>query len=129
MEFTIAQISKMLNGQVKGDGNAKITMLAKIQDAKAGQIAFLANPKYESYIYSTNATAVIVKKDFQPKKDIKPVLILVDDPYSSFTTLLEEYHRLITFQKSGVEQPSFIGEGSTVGADVYRGAFSHIGNN
>jgi UDP-3-O-[3-hydroxymyristoyl] glucosamine N-acyltransferase len=129
MEFTIRQISKMLNGQVKGDADAKISMLAKIQDAKDGQIAFLANPKYESFIYSTNATAVIVRKDFQPKKDIKPVLILVDDPYSSFTRLLEEYHRLLSFQKTGVEQPSYVGEGCTIGSDVYRGAFSHIGNN
>jgi UDP-3-O-[3-hydroxymyristoyl] glucosamine N-acyltransferase len=128
MEFTIKQIAKMLNGQVKGDGDAKITMLAKIQDAKAGQVAFLANPKYESYIYSTNATAVIIKKDFQPKKEIKSSLILVDDPYSSFTRLLEEYHRLISFQKTGIEQPSYLGEGSTVGQDIYRGAFSYIGS-
>src|SRR5690349_7855461 len=128
MEFTIKQISKMLNGQVKGDGEAKITMLAKIQDAKAGQVAFLANPKYESYIYSTNATAVIVRKDFQPKKEIKSALILVDDPYSSFTRLLEEYHRLLSFKKTGVEQPSFIGEGCTIGGDIYRGAFSYIGD-
>ena len=56
MEFTIKQISKMLNGQVKGDGDAKITMLAKIQDAKAGQVAFLANPKYESFIYLINSS-------------------------------------------------------------------------
>ena len=118
----------MLNGQIKGDENAKITMLAKIQDAKQGQIAFLANPKYESFIYSTQATAVIVRKDFQPKKEIKSSLILVDDPYSSFTTLLEEYHRLISFQKAGIEQPSFIGDNCQVGKDIYRGAFSYIGN-
>jgi UDP-3-O-[3-hydroxymyristoyl] glucosamine N-acyltransferase len=52
MEFTIRQISKMLNGQVKGDEDAKITMLAKIQDAKEGQVAFLANPKYEPYLFN-----------------------------------------------------------------------------
>lgn len=129
MEFTIRQISNMLNGQVKGDGDAKITMLAKIQDAKAGQVAFLANPKYEPYIYSTAATAVIVRKDFQAKKEIKSSLILVDDPYSSFTTLLEEYHRLLSFQKTGVEQPSYIGEKCKAGEGIYRGAFSYIGNN
>ena len=103
MEFTIKQIALMLGGEVQGDEHAKINMLAKIQDAKPGQIAFLANPKYESFIYSTQATAVIVKKDFQPKKEIGATLILVDNPYSSFTALLEEYHKIITFQKSGVE--------------------------
>jgi len=122
-------VAAMLGGQVKGNGNAKIKMLAKIQDAKEGQIAFLSNPKYEQYIYTTQASAVIVKKDFQPKKEIESTLILVEDPYISFTALLEEYHKLVSFQKTGVEQPAFIGENSTVGSHIYRGAFSYIGNN
>jgi len=129
MEFTINQIAAMLGGEVRGNGNAKINMLAKIQDAKEGQIAFLSNPKYEQFIYTTNASAVIVKKDFVARKEVASTLILVDDPYISFTTLLEEYHKLITFQKSGIEQPSFLGENSTIGKNIYRGAFSYIGNN
>ncbi|MBI3220834.1 MAG: UDP-3-O-(3-hydroxymyristoyl)glucosamine N-acyltransferase [Bacteroidetes bacterium] len=129
MEFTITQIAGMLGGQVSGDGNQKINMLAKIQDAKKGQIAFLSNPKYEQYIYTTQASAVIVKKDFQAKKEITATLILVDDPYSSFTVLLEEYHKMMSFQKSGVEEPSFIAANSTIGANGYRGAFSYIGSN
>jgi UDP-3-O-[3-hydroxymyristoyl] glucosamine N-acyltransferase len=128
MEFTVKQIAALLNGSIGGDGEATINMLAKIQDAKPGQIAFLSNPKYEQYIYTTQATAVIVKKDFVPRKEIKTTLVLVDDPYTSFTTLLEEYHKLTTFQKAGIEQPSFIGENSTVGKGIYRGAFSYIGN-
>jgi len=128
MEFTTKQIATMLGGEVQGDEGAKINMLAKIQDAKPGQIAFLANPKYESFIYTTQATAVIVKKDFQPKKDVSATLILVENPYSSFTALLEEYHKIISFQKSGVEQPSFIGENNKTGKNIYRGAFSYVGN-
>ena len=128
MEFTINQIAAMLRGEVQGDGNEKINMLGKIQDAKKGQIAFLANPKYEQFIYTTQASAVIVKKDFQARKEISATLILVDDAYSSFTLLLEEYHRAISFQKSGVEEPSFIGKDSSVGKNIYRGAFSYIGS-
>lgn len=129
MQFTIKQIAAMLGGEVKGNGDEKINMLGKIQDARKGQIAFLSNPKYEQFIYTTQASAVIVKKDFQPKKEISCSLILVDDPYSSFTALLEEYHKLVSFQKSGIEQPCFIGENSTTGKDIYRGAFSYIGSN
>jgi len=129
MEFTINQIAAMLGGETRGDANGKISMLAKIQDAKEGQIAFLSNPKYEQFIYTTQASAVIVKKDFVAKKEINSTLILVDDPYTSFTTLLEEYHKLISFQKSGIEQPSFIGDNSVIGKNIYRGAFSYIGNN
>jgi UDP-3-O-[3-hydroxymyristoyl] glucosamine N-acyltransferase len=129
MEFSINQIALMLGGEVQGDGNEKIKMLAKIQDAKKGQIAFLSNPKYEQYIYSTQASAVIVKKDFIGRKEISATLILVDDPYISFTRLLEEYHKLISFQKTGIEQPSFIHENASVGNNIYRGAFSYIGSN
>jgi UDP-3-O-[3-hydroxymyristoyl] glucosamine N-acyltransferase len=129
MEFTIEQIAGMLQGEVKGNGKEKINMLSKIQDAKKGQIAFLSNPKYENFIYSTQASAVIVSKSFVPKKEIASTLILVDDPYLSFTILLEEYHKLISFQKSGIEEPSFIGPNTTVGKNIYRGAFSYIGSN
>lgn len=129
MEFTVSQVAAMLRGEVKGNGADKINMLAKIQEAQKGQIAFLSNPKYEQYIYTTQATAVIVKKDFAPKKEIASSLILVDDPYISFTMLLEEYHKLVSFQKTGIEQPSYLGEHSTTGQQVYRGAFSYIGNN
>ena len=129
MEFTISQIADMLGGEVKGNADESISMLAKIQDAKKGQIAFLSNPKYENFIYSTQASAVIVSKEFVPKKKIQPTLIVVDNPYNSFTILLEEYHKLVSFQKSGIEEPSYIGSNSTTGKNIYRGAFSYIGNN
>jgi UDP-3-O-[3-hydroxymyristoyl] glucosamine N-acyltransferase len=128
MEFTVSQIASLLGGEVKGNGGEKINMLAKIQDAKKGQIAFLSNPKYENFIYTTEASAVIVSKEFKPRKEIQSTLILVDNPYSSFTILLEEYHKAISFQKTGVEEPSFIGTNSTTGKNIYRGAFSYIGN-
>jgi UDP-3-O-[3-hydroxymyristoyl] glucosamine N-acyltransferase len=129
MEFTVNNLAAMLGGEVRGDGSVKINMLAKIQDAKKGQISFLSNPKYEQYIYTTQASAVIVNKDFVAKKNISTILILVDDPYSSFTALLEEYHKRISFQKTGIEQPSFIADDSIIGKDCYRGAFSYIGGN
>lgn len=127
MHFTVNQIAGMLGGTVKGDGEIKINMLAKIQDAQAGQISFLSNPKYEQHIYTTAASCVIVNDDFVPKKEIATTLILVEDPYSSFTQLLEEYHKFISFQKTGVEDPSFIAKSASVGEGVYRGAFSYIG--
>src|SRR5687768_17070417 len=129
MEFTIEQIARMLGGEVKGNGSETVNMLAKIQEAKKGQITFLSNPKYEQYIYTTKASAVIVNRDFVPKKPLTSSLILVEDAYISFTSLLEEYHKLMSFQKTGIEQPSYIGENVIAGENIYRGAFSYIGNN
>lgn len=119
----------MLGGEVRGNGGETVNMLARIQEAKKGQITFLSNPKYEQYIYTTHASAVIVNRDFVPRKPVSAALILVDDAYVSFSSLLEEYHKLISFQKTGVEQPSYAGEHFVAGENIYRGAFSYIGNN
>jgi len=79
--------------------------------------------------YSTKASGLIVERNFEPKKKISATLIKVDDPYLSFTILLEEYHKALSYEKKGVENPSFIGENTTVGTDIYRAAFSYIGSN
>ncbi len=129
MEFTIDEVALMLHGEVRGNGGETVNMLARIQEAQKGQVTFLSNPKYESFIYTTGASAVIVNKDFVPRKPVAATLILVEDAYSSFTALLEEYHKIISLQKSGIEQPSFAGENLVAGENIYRGAFSYIGNN
>jgi UDP-3-O-[3-hydroxymyristoyl] glucosamine N-acyltransferase len=129
MEFSIAQIAGMIGGEVRGDASVKINKLAKIQEGSQGSISFLSNLKYENFIYTTSASAVIVSKSFVPKQEISTNLILVEDPYTSFSKLLEEYDKFINYSKNGIEQPSFIGERTDVGANIYRGAFSYIGNN
>ncbi len=129
MEFTIAQLAGILNAEVQGDQSIKVKNIGKIEDAIEGDISFLANPKYESYIYSTRASAVIVSKDFVPKDHLTTTLIKVDDPYSSFTILLEEYDRIMSFAKKGDEQFCYAKESSSFGKDCYRGAFSYVGEN
>lgn len=129
MQFTIKQIAHLLNGEVRGDGSLTVSKLAKIEQGNKGDISFLANHKYEQFIYTTKASAVIVGKDFVPKKDISASLIVVDNPYTSFTQLLEEYQKILNFSKKGIEQPVFVGEGSEIGEGIYQGAFSYIGNN
>lgn len=129
MKFTVSEIAQMLNGTVVGNDQITINSAAKIEEGLPGCISFLANSKYEHYIYSTQSSAVIVNKDFTPKKDISATLIYVDNAYTAFTILLEEYQKRLAGSKSGVEQPSFIGENSQTGDNCYRGAFSYIGKN
>ena len=130
MEFTAKEIAFLIGGTVKGSEGLKVNKLAKIQEATAGSIAFLSNPKYENFIYETPETSVvIVSKDFEAKEEIKSTLICVDDPYTSFSTLLEEYHKIVSFVKKGIENPCFIGDNTVTGENIYRGAFSYIGNN
>ena len=127
MKFTVKQVAQLLGGSVEGNETEEVFTLSKIEEGKKGSISFLSNLKYEPHLYHTGASAVIVAKDFQPKSPVKPALIRVQDPYTSFTVLLEEYHKMVSFQKTGVEEPCFIAEGVSIGEDCYRGAFSYIG--
>lgn len=127
MKFTVSEIAQMLDGTTVGNDQILIHSAAKIEEGEPGCISFLANSKYEPYIYATKSSAVIVNKDFVPKQPVTATLIYVENAYSAFTILLEEYQKRITKGKSGVEQPSFIGDNSTVGDNIYRGAFSYIG--
>ncbi len=129
MEITIGQVAEILNGKVEGDANEKVSRLEKIEEATKGSIAFLANPKYTEFIYTTQASAVIVNQDFEATKSISSTLIRVEDAYSSFAKLLEAYEQMTKIEKTGVEQPSYQSESAKVGSDVYLGAFSHLGEN
>ncbi|MDB5242356.1 MAG: lpxD [Spirosoma sp.] len=129
MELTVKQIATLLEGEVTGDDSLTISGLSKIEDGKPGDISFLANPKYEPYLYTTQSSAVIVNRSFQPQKTVSSALIFVENSYSAFTHLLEEYHRQISFARLGEEQPNFTGDGTQVGGQTYRGAFSYVGRN
>ena len=129
MEFSIAQIAELINGRIEGNKNEKVNKIEGIQEAEKGSISFLSNPKYENYIYSTKASAVLVSEDFEPKRKINTTLIKVKDPYTSFTLLLEEYAKFSSYQKTGIEDPCHIGENSSTGDKIYRGKFSYIGDN
>tara|TARA_R110000796_G_scaffold185330_2_gene301951 strand:- start:50194 stop:51213 length:1020 start_codon:yes stop_codon:yes gene_type:complete len=129
MEISVQQVAQLLEGKVDGDGSLMLSRLEKIEEATAGSIAFLANPKYTEYIYTTKASAIIVKQDLELKQAISPALIRVADPYSSFSKLLKEYQKLTQIEKSGIEQPSFQSITSQIEDGVYLGAFSYLGEN
>lgn len=128
MKFTAGQIAGILDGEVFGNPDAEVYKLAKIEEGTDGSLTFLANTKYSNYLYSTNATIVIVNKSYELENEVKATLIKVDDAYSSFSKLLEYYNQ-IKLMKSGIEQPSVISDGVTYGDDLYLGSFCYIGKN
>ncbi len=128
MKFTATQISEILNGEVVGNPNQEIFKLSKIEEGETGSLTFLANPKYNSYLYTTKASIAIVNKDFIPEKEVKTTLVKVDDAYKAFTKLLEYYNE-IKLDKSGIETPSFIDKTAVYGDNVYIGAFVYLSKN
>jgi len=125
MQFTAHEIGFMLNGTVEGDPRTAVDKLAKIEEATAGSLSFLANPKYEQYLYTTEASIVIVNNDLVLSGPVKATLVRVDNAYSAFSVLLERYNT-IKLDKTGVEQPSFIHPSAKVGENCYVGAFAYV---
>lgn len=128
MKFTAEQIAGILEGEVVGNPGAEVFRLAKIEEGTEGSLTFLANPKYQQYIYSTQATVTIVNKTFEPEAALTTTLIKVEDAYKSFSKLLEYYNQ-VKLMKSGIEQPSFISENVVYGENLYLGSFCYVGKN
>lgn len=129
MQFTAAQIATLLDGKLEGTADATVSSFGKIEEAQEGQLTFLANPKYEDYLYSTNASIAIINISYELRQPVKPTLIRVNDAYSAFALLLSKYQEMVTQQLQGIQQPSYIASTAKLADDVYVGAFSYIGDN
>ena len=128
MKFKAQQIADILEGDVIGNPEVEVSKLSKIEEGEKGSLTFLSNPKYNSYLYTTNASVAIVNKSLVLEKEVKTTLIKVDDAYKSFSKLLEFYNE-VKNNKSGREQPNFIAVSSEIGENEYIGAFVYIGEN
>jgi UDP-3-O-[3-hydroxymyristoyl] glucosamine N-acyltransferase len=129
MKFTAAQIATLINGRIEGDENTSVASFGKIEEAREGQLAFLANPKYEEFLYTTGASIIIVNEAQELKEKVGGTLIRVPDAYSAFATLLSTYKQIVTQQLNGIQQPSYIDPSSKLGENVFVGAFAYIGEN
>ncbi|WP_026916308.1 UDP-3-O-(3-hydroxymyristoyl)glucosamine N-acyltransferase [Christiangramia portivictoriae] len=127
MKFKAKQIAEILEGTVEGNPEAEVSELAKIEEGSEGSLTFLSNPKYNSFLYTTNASVTIVNEDFEVEQTVNTTLIKVKDAYKAFSTLLEYYNQ-IKLNKSGIENPSFVAESATYGDGLYLGAFAYIGD-
>ncbi len=127
MKFPISAIAQLIGATIEGNATAEISTLSKIEEGQAGGICFLANPKYAHYLYTTQATAVIVAKDFVVTAPLTTTLLRVEDPYNAFTFLLQKAQEMMQV-KTGIEQPSFISPTAKIGKNVYIGAFAYVGH-
>lgn len=119
MQITAKQIAEILNGSISGNPDVIITGPSKIEDGKPGTITFLANPKYKDYIYTTEASVVLVNKDFEPESAIRPTLIKVDNVYASLAILMENFN-------SGISIPSGVASTAVIDPSAKLGDHAHI---
>lgn len=125
MQITVAELGKLLNGEVVGDPDTIISKVAKIEEGAPQALSFLGNPKYEQYIYVTQSSAVLVNRDFTPTSPVSTVLIKVDDAYASFTFLLEKFGNT-SVDKTGTDQTAAVSATAKTGKNVWIGALSCV---
>lgn len=128
MELSAQQIASFLNGTIQGDPDVKVSNFSKIEEGKPGTLTFLANPKYEHYIYNTEASIVLVNNDFIPAEPLKATLIKVANAYSALAMLLNLVEQSKT-RKAGIDSTAFMAASAQVGEDCYVGNFAYIGEN
>ncbi|MGA1978665.1 MAG: UDP-3-O-(3-hydroxymyristoyl)glucosamine N-acyltransferase [Bacteroidales bacterium] len=128
MEFTAATIAGFLKGEIEGDPNTVVNTVAKIEEGFPGALSFLANPKYEHFIYSTKSSIVLVNKDFKPSSKIGATLIRVDKAYDAFASLLSLVDQARP-RKKGIHPTAVIESTARIGKDAYIGAYAYIGEN
>ncbi|MGZ8525342.1 MAG: UDP-3-O-(3-hydroxymyristoyl)glucosamine N-acyltransferase [Chitinophagaceae bacterium] len=129
MNFPAAQIGLLINGKVEGDPDIVVNSFGKIEEAKEQQLTFFSNPKYEEFLYSTNASVIILNEAYELKQPVKATLIRVPDAYAAFAILLSKYQDIIQQQLTGVQQPVYIAKTASYGENVFIGAFAYLGEN
>jgi UDP-3-O-[3-hydroxymyristoyl] glucosamine N-acyltransferase len=129
IQFSAQQIALMIQGTIEGDASVSVGQFGKIEEAKKGEISFLANPKYEEFLYQTAASIVIINASLVLKNKIEATLIRVPDAYAAFATLLTKYQELKTQNLTGIQSPSYIAPTAVLGDNHFVAAFAHIGEN
>jgi UDP-3-O-[3-hydroxymyristoyl] glucosamine N-acyltransferase len=129
VSFTAQQIALLIQGKIEGEATAVVKQFGKIESAMPGEISFLANPKYEDFLYTTKASVIIVNESLVLKKKITATLIRVPDAYAAFATLLTKYQEMKNENLVGIQSPSFIASTAKLGEQNFVAAFAYIGEN
>jgi len=129
MTFSALQIAALINGKTEGNANIAVNSFGKIEEAQDGQLAFLANPKYEEYLYSTKASVIIINDALELRQPVTATLIRVPDAYTAFAKLLSTYQQMMQQQLTGVQEPVYISASASYGENVFIGAFAYLSDN
>lgn len=128
MEISAKELAALCGGKVEGDENATISDFAKIEEAGAHDLSFIANPKYSHFASTTGASVLLVSNNFEAPGDLKATLVRVEDPYASLARLMA-MAAAAQPKPTGIENPVYVGEGTQLPDDIYLGAFAYIGKN
>src|SRR4051812_44709185 len=125
MQITVAELGKLLDGEIVGNPDTIISKVAKIEEGEPEALSFLSNQKYEPYLYVTKSSAVLVNRDFVPASPVETVMIKVNDAYSAFTFLLEKFGSA-AMNRTGIDSRAAVATSVRTGKDVFIGALTCV---
>ena len=121
MELTAKEISEYLSGELTGDGTVKVSTVGRIESGKPGNLCFLANPKYEHYLYTCKASVIIINKSFELREPVSATLIRVEDSYQAIASLLDLFNTMKSEKKKGRSWRASVAWSARLGRGVYVG--------
>jgi UDP-3-O-[3-hydroxymyristoyl] glucosamine N-acyltransferase len=122
----LRELAERLDCRLEGDGDVDIRRVAGIEHAEAGDLTFVANPKYHQHLTTTHASAIILPNQ-APAEGMRASLLRSADPYLAFAKAVG----LLTHSTPpvpGRDPLSAVSATATLGADVSIGAFVVIGD-
>jgi UDP-3-O-[3-hydroxymyristoyl] glucosamine N-acyltransferase len=125
MKITAEMLAGVLDGRVEGDPSVEVSTFAKIEEGVPGALSFLANPKYEQYLYTSASSVIIVAESLVLQQPVGATLVRVADPYAGFAKLLQIYESTIA-RPSGISDKAHIDPSATIGEDCYIGPFAVV---
>ena len=129
-KMTLEELAPRLGASIVGDKNTVVTGLAGIEEAREGQLTFVANPRYRNKLLSTGASAAIVPPDVE---EAPLALLVTPEPYVAFTRALEIFHpperpESGVSPDARVDPSARVGQGVTIFPFVYVGKEAEIGD-
>ena len=128
MQFTVKQLAELLGGEVEGNSEALLHTIGRIEDAREGELAFLSNPtKYAEFAYDSQATALLIPRDFVPARPFRPTVIRVPDVQAATAQLLRMYAATLPQPEPGIDERAFVHPDAEVSPSAHIGAFAYVG--
>jgi UDP-3-O-[3-hydroxymyristoyl] glucosamine N-acyltransferase len=113
--FSLADLAAHIGATLVGAPDTLITGIATLQDAHAGQLAFLANAKYRKYLATTGASAVILAPD--QADGFSGNALVIANPYHAYARLTGLFARKPR-SGHGVHPSAVVADSAQLGRDI-----------
>ncbi len=130
--FSLAQLAKMTDSQIKGDHDIQLHSVATLQDATEGQISFVSNPKYKALLNDSSASVVVLNPTLA--EGFSGNVLINQDPYLTFAKVVTAFHQQDSLPENinlsaSIADDSVLGKNVNIGANVVIEAGVTLGDN